>query len=490
MPNRHRADTDRGSAAVEWSALLLLLAAIAAVVVLSVPSPIGQAVDSAICQVLGDHCEGSSADPESTPEGHEDGPGMREADYLPPLCEVNSDSESSSFTVKIGIYGGAETQFQRQEMADGSVWITVQPSNRAVGAEVGTPGAKIKGGETADLGASAEVGGEGQWGEGMIWTFGPDERDEADALERRIVEEGQISQNPVVAWWDSLWSDEEDSGLPPPDMLLDHEGGEGSLTGQAGVGLKIPGTGDERGERQLDIGQGADGAIEGAGGVITRTDNRGPETLISDTYYANGSISGNGEYFLGVGAGGAVAWQAQIRQTRDEEGELQSILLRADFDNEVNFRGRLPFGVGPHRPNTSGQTELAAGRTTTLIQVELDTPEQREIGERFLRDNAGVVGTANYFLETMQGDDGSVTEDPGPGGDPWERLMYERGQVWTTSHDREYTDSEIGAEVKPFIPIGGGYATSEETRRTEEAEYLGAPQDGRRTFQPYDACEQ
>jgi hypothetical protein len=123
------------------------------------------------------------------------------------------------------------------------------------------------------------------------------------------------------------------------------------------------------------------------------------------------------------------------------------------------------------------------------VYIEFDDAEQRAIGAEFLEKYGGYTGAAQYFWETMHDQHGLVDEDPGPGGDPWERLVYEQAQVWQQTARREDLESTVGGSFTvTAIPIGASHTTRSTTQVTDDAWYPDAPEDGVRLQVPHDAC--
>lgn len=111
----------------------------------------------AICRIFGGNCE--------TP------PGAKDEDFKPKLCEKSSAENKYGATIKIAVVKiGDEYSFLRQEMADGTVRLTVIPTNAELGLETGA-GGKISLGKNFKLGADIKVGASVKVGVGDTYVF-------------------------------------------------------------------------------------------------------------------------------------------------------------------------------------------------------------------------------------------------------------------------------------------------------------------------------
>ncbi|MBB4933966.1 hypothetical protein F4561_004786 [Lipingzhangella halophila] len=492
-PRRSTRD-DLGSSFTEYAALLLLVAAVsAAVAVATIPDSVRDRIEYALCTV--EKSAGLSEGDctlESDDEDIADSPDSE--DFIPSLCEKGVAHEAASFNVKLIGTFESETTFTRAERADGSVWFIAQPANKRAGVEFGY-GARINAGDGGTFNRNAHVAGTYDWGQGQIWTFDPDQQDEADAFEQRLRDETSIGSNPVSALWNDWFGGEPD--LPDPQMEVESWGltGEGDAGVDSGLLLGEDPTGKED-KGEIDMGSGASVNAEGAYENVVRVNRSDPDNVItSEANRVEGSIGANGSVSLGVGGSGDLAWSSGIREDRTEDGKLHGVLLNATFDKALAFQYGMPFGFSRGNiigagPNAGARTDIANQVQDTYIYVEFDNEEERQTGEEFLDRYDGFNGPPNYFFETMRGDHGFVEEDPGPNGDPWEKLIYDKAQVWQTTHHRDFTDWEIGATGRfKFVSIGGGYSEHEQTRTTVDAWYLGAPgADGTRPTTRYEEC--
>ncbi|POM25051.1 hypothetical protein BTM25_36930 [Actinomadura rubteroloni] len=485
MRSKRRGRSDRGASGLEWAALLVVGATIFAVLLaLAIPEEIGRVVPPALCRIFGGHCQ--------TP------PKAKDSDFKPKTCERSASEQKYGGTIKIAIVKvGKEWSFLRQEMADGTVRLTVVPNGDTVGLEVGA-GGKISLGKNVKLGAEITVAGSIKVGVGDTYVF--KNGAEADKFQGDIKElatrdtaksvaENVIPgmNNPITGWVVDKVDDL--TGRPhikDPEITTTTISYKESVEGSLGLYLpQIGPKGDGSDDWNLNINTGLKGKVEYGEDVAVTQDNTDPSNPRTSYFVGmSGTLSGSGEV-LGAGGEGELKWTGGERLVFDKDGKLIAVTFQTTFEKGGRSNGKIGGNYQDGKGN--GKDKDGAKTVETVTQtVPLDNDADRAAMARWLQENPTHMPLS--LLKYMGGDDDVVRTDPGPNASVFDRLLYQKGQVLKQTTENTNDSFEIGAEAKLGLVLGAEYSQSSSTNRTTGAEYLGAPRSGRREFVPYTEC--
>jgi hypothetical protein len=497
---------DRGGASVEY-VIVLLLVAVLVLVLIPVVTGLGSTLGYHLCRtatILFGGDEATAAErcgPEPDPVAGAEDPPPTDEDFAPGLCQVRSSTEARGLRAQVIASYNGETAMSRIDMADGSVWYVAEPWSESYGASLGF-GAAVPLGHPAIWGGGwAHLDGAYDTGHSMIWTFDAEDHAAAEAFEEQLREDTAIGSNPFSMLWNEVtgwFGADNDLDLPEPDMEIDLSGWSGTLT--AGPELIVGPV--YTAPRMLEVDGGAVRTVRTDYGGSLYYPEGGGQDIISENHQISGTVTGDGMILLGgaAGAGGGAGWSAGIRADRHEDGELQGIYLNASFEKEAHLRAANPFGFGVRRagavqPDASYETGVGEVQNT-YVWIGFDNDEERAIGEQFLSEYGGHGGAFNYFWETMNADHGFLDEDPGPGADPWEQLVYDKAFAWQTTGRSEASSASLGIDgMLGQFPIGFnvtaglGWNSSSLEQTTGDAWHLGAPgEDGTREYLTHEDC--
>lgn len=453
---------DRGGSLLEYAVVITLVAVVTALVpVTGVAGSVADHVRRAFCAALGGSDDCLALDP---------GAGGEEAAAA---CPRHTSEQGSWLRAQALVHYRGDTAVTRTEWADGSVWYTAQPWTDEVGAGVGAGGTVQRGKARSRQGWHAQVEGAYRWGHGMVWTFGPEERDEAAAFERELDADGAVGTDPARQWWRRTTGTTPE--LPTPDIRLTSEEFRAGGSAATSTGLLLdaaPGS-----DAAVDVGIGLGAALEANGQRTVSHDDRPTDPVRREGHSVSGSLSGEGEVILGIGGTGSLDWTAGIEEERDSHGTLLSIRLHAEHAYGGSLDHRMPFGVtggGQVRylgADTSSDASTQQARTLT-VSVPVTDAAERQLGEDFLRRYPGTTGVFRYFWETML---------DSPSDHAWSQLVRDRAHVWETVRERSSTEHTTGGTVYwRMIPIGAQYGEHTSETVTTDAWYLSASPTGHR----------
>ncbi|MFC0037850.1 hypothetical protein [Actinomadura rayongensis] len=485
MGPKRRGRSDLGASALEWATLLMICATVFGVLLtLAIPDEISRVLPPALCRIFGGSCE--------TP------PKVTDTDFKPKVCEKSSSEQKYGGTVKIAIVKiGKEWSFLRQEMADGSVRLTVVPNGDTVGLEVGA-GGKLNLGKNLKLGADITVGGSIKVGVGDTYIFKDDEeadkfqgdvkelatRDTAKSVVKNVV---PGMNNPLTGWVVDKVDDL--TGRPDikdPEITTTTVSYKESVEGSLGLYLpQIGPKGDGSDDWNFNINTGVKGKVEyGADVAVTQDDTDPKDPKTSYFISTSGTLTGSGEV-LGAGGEGELKWTGGERLVFDKDGKLVAVTFQTTFEKGGKANGK----IGGNYQDAKGSGKGKGGDKTveTVTQtVPLDNDADRAAMARWLQQNPYHMPLS--LLSYMGGDDNVIRRDPGPNANVFDRLLYQKGTVLKQTSANSSDGFEVGAEAKLGLVLGVEYAQSSATNTTTDAQYLGAPRNGERGFVPYTSC--
>jgi hypothetical protein len=476
---------DRGASAIDYAAIVMVGTLILwALIYVAIPDHVMRRLPPELCRIFGGDCQAQQ------PQSDED--------FRPRVCERSSEQQRYGAVIKVAVVRiGDEYSFLRQEMADGSVRLTVVPTNWELGLEVGA-GGKLNLGRNLRLGADVTVAGSISVGVGDTYVF--EDAEEADEFEDEIREisyrdaardlaqgGSPILNNPIGDW--ALDRVDDATGRPDikdPEITTTTISYQAGVEGTLGLYLPVPGTsGDGSDDWDFNLNTGITVAGERGGEIVVTQDNRDPDNPRTSYFIGvSGTISGSAEV-LGAGGQGELTWSGGQRLTFDEEGRLVAVTYTTTFEKGGQWQGRIGGNHGDTSGGGSGQAGEKTVETVTMT-VPIDNAADRAAMTEFLATNPQQMPL--NLLRYMTGEDNVIQTDPGPNANVLDRLMYEQGTVLKQQAESETDGWEIGAEAKLGLVLGASISNEGSTTDTTGAEYLGAPVNGRREWVPYPEC--
>ncbi|MFI6517194.1 hypothetical protein ACIBF1_16690 [Spirillospora sp. NPDC050679] len=469
---------DRGASAISYAALLVVVAAVIGTL-LAALTPFGGHVKYELCKLFGGTDCGSI--PEARP--HEF--------YKPKVCQRSSTEQKFGAVIKVAIVKvGEEYSFLRQEMADGSVRLTVIPNGTEVGLETGA-GGKLSLGKNLKLGADITVGAGIKVGVGDTYVFKT--ADEANKFEDDVKEISYRDSakniiaggNPLTRWAANKIDDLTGRpDLKSPEITNTTVSYRESIEGV--LGLHLPQTGSKGdGSDDWDFNLNTGVKINGERGAevaVTqdRTDPARPKT----SYFISlsGTIGGGAEV-LGAGAEGDLKWSGGQRLVF-ENGKLVAVVYQTTFEKGGKVNGKLG---GNYDDKTGGGKGSGGDRTVeTVTMVVPVNDSNRNAVWNYLQSNPYQMPL--NLLKYMGGDDNVIRTDPGPNASVMDRLMFDEGTVLKQQHENSTDGWEVGAEAKLGLVLGAEVKSESSKNSTTKADYLGAPRNGTRDYIPYTEC--
>ncbi|MFE3515022.1 hypothetical protein [Streptomyces sp. NPDC059166] len=494
---------DKGATALEYTGVIVLVVALVGALTLTgVASRITERLLCAVATLTG----GGGGSCGAGGDGNDAAP-KTDADYEPKLCQVSTVSDTAGGKVKIAWFEWGEEYGFQQKVAqantdvnedgkvdenDKLVYMTFTDA-ASVGATASTPGVKL-----GKLGkADVDVGGGIKITNGDTWVFKSEE--EAQKL-RDDIEEMKMWETSTThsggyggGWYSGMkWAEkQEDVEEKIGDKKISYS--TIGLNAYADGGLSIS-AGDES-----KLGAKLGGKAKFSPEVtITKDDVNGNESY---TYTAKleleGKVSGTSGP-LGSTSGAKDTRTGAVTVTRDQktgkivridmtqtlEGTSTSDKGEAGGDNGKKD-GDKRGGKGSIT-DSSGETGIEV-QTNSIVfgkETDPDTEAKRAVAEQWL-DGSG-NNTAPF--EYMFGD--HTLEQKPTGTDPFEQLMFQDGLSSSMRYHGETDAQEFGFEVSLGMSLGFSISDEHKSETLTDAQFLGAPQDGKRAYLPYSYCAQ
>ncbi|HEV7935271.1 MAG TPA: hypothetical protein VGP70_23535 [Actinomadura sp.] len=466
--------SDHGATAIEYGAILLIAASIAGLLVLLIPNPLGHGVKVAVCKLFG----GTNCD-------------QPPFDYKPSQagCITHSNSDKVGYSITVfSVKVGQNFQLVKTKTADGKVTLMVVPVDYKLGADAEL-GAGLKIGKNGGLGfdLGAKVEGTVNLKYGDAWKF------DSEALAAEFLDDlkWDLGRKEAEKTSPGLWLFDKATGWKPrtPDSQIQQAelSAELALRGALGVGKFTESTNPDTNATEKKVKDGGTGAeIEGKVGdsVIVTKDNTQPGKpgypLTSYTFQVKGSYKLGAKAF-GYGPGGERTYLGQTKVTRDKDGRLVSITWVTTQEENVSEGFK-----NPGDQNGSGKGTGKKVTTTTTTVAFDDT--NRVVGEQWIHDNAFLMP-----LQTVRNaadENGSFRNvDPGPNASPFDRLVYDQGKVSRNTYAGNVDEFKIAGKVGAEVKFGFDVGYEGEDQNLVGSQYLGAPQNGARTFQEWPECK-
>jgi hypothetical protein len=370
---RARLASERGQATVNWLAIMVGLTALAAALVLAMPSvapKVTCAMQNAVAKATGGavpNCNYTAAVDDDVPD--------------PSTCVVSERSGEAGVTVTVfSVKGGAKVTLITRRTADGKVYVTVQGGGE-IGLEFGPPA----GGEvTVDTGSGSTTeganakGGVKAVGNGSVtWVFpNEDKAHEFAQIVANKARDAALDTNPITGIGRRILGVGEDRPIPKPS-IFGLEGGVrlfGNAEGGAG-----PLSGSAEGEVGPSIGG--------------RYDANSHQT----TVYFKLSASGNagGQLLETIGGRGLGEAELQLAVTVDSKGQPIKATVIGSGTVNAQVTGKLA--------SLSGKPGVIGKRADVRLDLDLTDPANRQAFNNFVQNPVtGAPDLVNRFADDSQ----------------------------------------------------------------------------------------
>jgi Flp pilus assembly pilin Flp len=454
-PGRIRRDA--GASAVEYGAVLLLIAAImGAFVALALPSTIADNISYTLCKIFNNGDVGKCESP-------------ADKKFKPDSCTVALSQQTYGATVDIAFFqAGKDLTFIRTTDSHGKVTVTaVNGTSGGVGTGVGVG---INWGNVVNVGADADAKANIKIGLGNSWVF--DNQDQANKfigqIQKQATYDGIEDSGPLgwlgghIAEWISP------ADVPDPTI----ERYEVELNGNAGVSAgvsigpknKTPGTNgkDTRGSNKLKPNLGAYVTVEAQEKAIVEKNKSDGTTSVTVSVGGGGKAGGNyvidNKEFRGAVAG-------SVKLTYDKSGSLSKLTLV----RTTTLNGHLE---------------------TTTTELPITNDEERlAVYQHLGQDYIGANGIPAATPLKLTWDDMAPVSPPGPDATPLQQLLYDKGKTQKVGYDYDAHSETYGANVKLGLKLGLGVNLASKDQKATSAQYLGAQgTDGNRQWKTFNEC--
>ncbi|WP_330173873.1 hypothetical protein OG875_09990 [Streptomyces sp. NBC_01498] len=496
---------DRGTSATEYAGMVVVVAAV-------VGALVGTGVDTTIaeqlkCLVRFGPCDtGGGGENQAAPK--------TDADYEPPLCQISSISDKAGAKGKLlFIEWGEEYGFQQQTFQsktdvngdgtvddrDQQVMMTFTDAASVAAKKDWKPGAKVGkfGSDKVELGAGIKVTN------GDTWVFDSEEeaakfRDDIEELKtyelanRHSNSRGGGLGNSILYLFDSGPMYEEEQLRKRIEERLGNRHisyGKVGLEASAAGGLKLS-PGDEK-KLSATLGGSFKFSPE-----VTWTDNT-YRNIKSYTYSAAIEYTGKVGYEAGPLSGESSGTTTQTGTITVSHDKTTGELLRIDMTRTVE-KGATKDGVtvggdngkdGDDKRGGSGSVKGTENRTgievvtnSVVLKPGPEGAEQRAIAQKWLDGSGDNAAPFSYMF-----DDHAPTKRPGA-DDPFGQLLFDEGLSSRNTYTGQTEAAEYGFELNLGLSFGFSVSTEKKEENLDDAQFLGAPQGGNRSYVPYSYC--
>jgi hypothetical protein len=371
---RARLASERGQATVNWLAIMVGLTALAAALVLALPSvapTIACSVQNVVAKVSGGAipgCNHTAAVDADVPD--------------PSTCVVSERSGEAGVTVTVfSVKGGAKVTLITRRTADGKVYVTVQGGGE-IGLEFGPPaGAEVSvdagGAGSTTQGANAKGGvklnGNGQ----VTWAF--DNADKAKEFAQIVANKARdaaLDSNPITGIGRRIIGVGEDRPIPAPSIY--------GLEGGARIfGEAKGGAGPLSGKAEGEIGPSIGG----------RYDTRTNQTTVY--FKLNASGKAGGALLDTIGGRGLGDAELQLAVTVDSSGTPVKATVIGSGTVNAQLTGKLA--------GLSGKPGIVGKRADVRLDLDLTDPANRQAFTDFVQDPVlGAPDLVGRFADNSQ----------------------------------------------------------------------------------------
>ncbi|PSK95702.1 hypothetical protein CLV63_114135 [Murinocardiopsis flavida] len=489
--------SESGAGVIEYaSAIVLAAALLACVTVIAVPQT-SDAVDGALCRLL-------------QLAGVKDCGKKEPPDFRPDYCVRNAESKHLGGTVEIAVVIlGQDYKLSKETLSDGSIVATFSPKSE-LGLITGLGGGVQAGKKSAgQIQAKVEAIAKGTYTPGKSYLFKNEQEYQQfeDQLNRTLLDDTAKDLSP--GYRAARWLGEKTGVYEPPKMkdpeITNYElGVSEQIDGSIGAWLgKSTSQGRHAKDRGVEhdkwkMNLGADGSVKvnpKADLAFWNNEKGNKRTATTFSWSGTGSLGGA----LGPkSVGGEVGWQGSTRVMRNEDGSIDYIRYTTNASKTGADGTGGEIGKGGTKDNPSnrgrgGARDVNGESVTQSVQIDFDTPEEKEAGEALLRNRGLLPPTStipslvNPLMDDKDG--GWINEKPAEDAPPWEHVMHEKGKVWQYKEDTHADEYGVGAKAKLGLSLGADVSWGADERYTRNAQILGPPnEDGTRSFIDYPDC--
>ncbi|MGW1889668.1 hypothetical protein ACWCP6_05305 [Streptomyces sp. NPDC002004] len=499
---------DRGATATEFLGMVVVVVALVlGVAGTDLGKTLYQGIATQICKVTG----GSNCGAPGTSSGRP----LTDADFEPPLCQISSITDKAGAKAKVLFWEfGEEYGFQEQHFKantdvnhdgkvddkDEMVYVTFTDAASVAAKKDWKPGMKVGkfGADKVELGAGVKVTN------GDTWVFeSPEEakkfRDDIEKLqmyeERRKMPGGadaSVGDSILYLFDTGPLKDEEETY----DRVKKGLGGDRQITyGKLGLeasaagGMKLS-AGDEK-KLSASLGGNFKFAPD-----VTWTDNRYKNTK-SYTYTASIEYGSKLGYEAGPISGESSASTTRTGTITVTHDKKTGKLIRIDMTSTVE-KGATKDGAKVGGDNGKSGDDKRGGSagvkgSDNESGIEVDTnsisfdpgadgDKDRAIAQTWLDGHGDNAAPFTYMF-----DDHAPTSRPGA-DDPFGQLLFDKGKSSKTLYTGQTSAAEYGFELNLGLSLGFSVSTEKKEQILNDAQFLGAPHDDRRTYVPYSYC--
>ncbi|MFD7535912.1 hypothetical protein [Streptomyces sp. NPDC059819] len=480
---------DSGASATEYMGTIVVVAAV--VTALSGTS-LGQSISSRIraqiCKVTGGSC---TAD--TTASGAEKAP--NDAQFEPKLCNTENTNSTVGQEAKIGWFKiGNEYGLQQQKFTvrdkDGKsherIRLSFTEAGKAGLAYTPKWGASVSEGSEGKKKAEIELEAGFKVGQGDTWQF--DTQEDADKFRKNMSElqsaeagmkYGRDYQSIQSAQrWGKL-HDKVKKDLARPKISYGSLGAEGAGEGKLSASLTDELTGKLGGKYKV------------APTVTLTNDGINETTSKTFSFKQEGALNAEGTAG-GSKASGEVARSkaGSVTVTRGRDNKLQRIIMTRTVETSGKGGGKAEAEQKGENSKFKVSGEASAKNTETEVItdiIELKDDDDRRTAQNWLNGTGG----SKTPIDTLFSDP-TTKNDPGA-TNPFDKLMYEKGTSSRTTYTGITDAAKYGADLNIGVATFGyslNFEASQEKVHRQDAQFLGAPRNGKRSYVPLSLCSQ
>ncbi|MCW2915153.1 MAG: hypothetical protein JWN52_3221 [Actinomycetia bacterium] len=505
-------------------ATIILVAAIFAIVLsLSIDSVVAQNVKAAVCRIVS---LGKATCPTTGQAGQGKQSDKELADIWPQWCVSSRDKKTLGASIHMGIFDlGSELQYVREDSFEEGlktdpgldknglghfVYFSFIPQGQKDAATAKFGGSLNLGG--VKLGTELSIGGGVNYHAGDVYRLPAADADkfikkikdwESYQADRKI----QLGNSPFLMFFANVIAPH--TGLAPkkpkiPDPIITFKNSDASVNVKGGVTTPTPpeSTLDKSAKYTtgggLQINAKFDGEHEVEHRYIWTNPDGSVDPVTGNWYAVTGSISGQANIGANIGPakGGyshdsSLQFKNNMRVFRyDHDGIHNGVPHKAGDLRDVRFV-LTTWSKNGNGLNASGKKNSGGGGvenykvTTRNLEIDTNSPESRKIVEDYLKNRWSRLKFPDFMYEELW--NGTV-KDPGPSGDPFDKLAYDTGMGWRETADATDTNYSYGFDISDGLGIGFQMDYSHLKQETMKAEILDHPSNGQRSYINFPQC--
>ncbi|CAM5422639.1 hypothetical protein [Streptomyces abikoensis] len=487
---------DLGQTATDYIGMVVVVVAvIAGLLATSAGRSIGGQIKEKICRAFGGSCGAGG--------GTEAG-GKKDADFEPPLCNIATVADTAGSEAKIAWFKwGNEYGFQQQTFQaktdvngdgkvdgkDQKVYLTFTDAASVGATGEWKPGLKVGklGTDKVELGAGVKVTN------GDTWAFDSPEQAEEFRKDIEVMKTWETSAKygGMGGNWYSGYKYAKEREKIEKKLGDRHIGyGKIGLEGTAEAGLKVSAADEKKLSAQLG------GKFKFAPEVtFTNNDINGTKAYTYSAGMEYGGKTGVEAGGLSGSSEGTVARTGTMTVTRDKKtGRLTRIDMTQTVDRKGNDGGKASGskdngksgddkkGGGAKAGGSSKTSDVDVVTNSIVFEKGAKGDADREVAEKWLDGSGDNTAPFTY----MFGDHAPTTR---PGDDDrFGQLLFDKGMSSKMHYNGESSAAEYGFDLTLGLSLGFKVTTEHSKQKLDEAQFLGAPANGKRGYVPYSYC--